>query len=209
VNPFNPEAGETPAPDDPVDLAFAELSAKVIWRAFPYFAWRYGERGARFGRSDAGYLVTLADVTEDLAITQIDWLAKLLAARGMPSVLLEYQLEHLARLASRQQRPSEPRLRSLAAHLRRRRSTVMPVQVVLECERLCRAAAAGQPRRHGVGRLIAFAVADGALGFGAHDQALVRWFSDTDPDDLAWARACAAARDLALSSVNSVAGSSR
>jgi hypothetical protein len=208
VNPFNPEAGETPAPDDPVDLAIAEQSARVIWRAFPYFAWRYGERGARFGRSDAGYLLTLADVPEDLAFTQIEWLAKLLAARGMPSVLLEYQLEHLARLASRKQRPSEPRLRSLAAYLRRRRATVMPIHVVLECERLCRAAAGGRPRRHGVGRLIAFAVADGAFGFGAHDQALTQWFSDTDPVDVAWARACAAARDLALSSVKSDEGSS-
>jgi hypothetical protein len=203
VNPFNPEAGETPAPSDPVDVAIAEHSARVIWRAFPYFAWRYGERGARFGRSDAGYLLTLADVAEDFAISQIDWLAKLLAARGMPSILLEYQLEHLARLTSRQQRPSEPRLRLLAAHLRRARLAVMEVQVATECERLCRAAAPGETRGHGVGRLIASAVADGALGLGAHDQALVRWFTDTDPDDVAWARACAEARDLALSRVKS------
>jgi hypothetical protein len=197
VNPFNPEAGETPAPSDPVDVAIAEQSARVIWRAFPYFAWRYGERGARFGRSDAGYLLTLADVPEDLALSQIDWLARLLAARGMPSILLEYQLEHLARLASRQQRPSETRLRLLAAHLRRRRLAVMDSRVGSECERLCRAAVRGQRRRHGAGRLIASAVADGALGFGTHDQALTRWLSDTARDDVAWARACAASRDLA------------
>jgi len=209
VNPFNPEAGETPAPSDPVDVAIAEQSARVIWRAFPYFAWRYGERGARFGRSDAGYLLTLADVGEDLALSQIDWLAKLLAARGMPSILLEYQLEHLARLTSRQQRPSESRLRLLAAHLRRGRSTVMPVEAVTECEQLCRAAARGQPRRRGVGLLIAFSVADGALDFGAHHQALTRWFCDTDPGDVAWARACAAARDLALASARSSGGPAR
>jgi hypothetical protein len=206
VNPFNPEAGETPAPDGPVDIAIAEQSARVIWRAFPYFAWRYGERGARFGRSDAGYLLTLTDVPEDFALLQIDWLAKLLAARGMPSILLEYQLEHLARLASRQHRPSESRLRLLAAYLRCGRLAVMDVRVGPESERLCRAAVGGQRRRHGVGRLIASAVADGALGFGAHDQALVRWLSDIDPDDVAWARACVAARDLALSSVKSAGG---
>jgi len=80
VNPFNPEAGETPAPSDPVDVAIAEQSARVIWCAFPYFAWRYGERGARFGRSDAGYLLTLVDVPEDFALSQIDWLAKLLGS---------------------------------------------------------------------------------------------------------------------------------
>lgn len=206
MNPFNPEAGETPAPSDPVDVAIAEQSARVIWRAFPYFAWRYGERGARFGRSDAGYLLTLADVPEDLALSQIEWLANLLAARGMPSILLEYQLEHLARLTSRQHRPSEPRLRWLAARLRRDRSKVMPVQVVLECEKICRAAARGETRRHGAGRLIASAVADRALGFGTHDQALTRWLVDTDRDDVAWARACAAARKLALSNLESAGG---
>jgi hypothetical protein len=208
VNPFNPEAGDTPAPSDPVDVAIAEQSARVIWRAFPYFAWRYGERGARFGRSDAGYLLTLADVAEGFALSQIDWLAKLLAARGMPSILLEYQLEHLARLTSRQQRPSEPRLRLLVAHLRRGRLAVMDVQVASECERLCRPAAR-EARRHGVGRLIASAVADGALGLGAHDQALTRWFTDTAPDDVVWGRACAAARDLALSRVESDGGPAR
>ena len=209
MNPFNPEAGETPAPSGPVDVAIAEQSARVIWCAFPYFAWRYGERGARFGRSDAGYLLTLVDVPEDFALSQIDWLAKLLAARGMPSILLEYQLEHLARLTSRQQRPSESRLRLVAAHLRRGRLAVMDVLVGPECERLCRAAARGQRRRHGVGRLIASAVADGALGFGTHDQALTRWLSDTDRDDVAWARACAAARDLALASARSSGGPAR
>jgi hypothetical protein len=201
-----PDAGETPAPSDPVDIAIAEQSARVIWRAFPYFAWRYGERGARFGRSDAGYLLTLADVAEDFALSQIDWLAKLLAARGMPSILLEHQLEHLARLTSRQQRPSEPRLRLLAAHLHRGRLAVLDLHVLSHCEQRCRADARGEIRRHGVGRLIASAVADGARGLGAHDQALIRWFSDTDPDDVAWARACVAARDLALSSVKSAGG---
>jgi hypothetical protein len=209
VNPFNPEAGETPAPHDPVDVAIAEQSARVLWRAFPYFAWRYGERGARFGRSDAGYLLTLADVPEAFALSQIDWLAKLLAARGMPSILLEYQLEHLARLTSRRQRPGASRLRSLAAHLRHGRLAVMDIQVALECERLGGAAARGQRRRHGVGRLIASAVADVSLGFGEHAQALTRWFCDTDPDDVAWARACAAARDLAVSSVKSGGGIAR
>jgi hypothetical protein len=206
VNPFNPEAGETPAPSDPIDVAIAEHSARVIWRAFPYFARRYGARGARFGRSDAGYLLTLADVAEDFALSQIVWLAKLLGARGMPSILLEYQLEHLARLAARQQRPSEPRLRWLAAHLRRGRLEVLDVHVLAECELLCRSASGARPERRGAGCLIASAVADGALGLGTHDQALVRWFGDTDPDDGAWSRACAAVRDLALSRVRSTGG---
>lgn len=201
MNPFNVDAGDTPAPANPLDVAIVERSARVIWRAFPYFAWRYGERGASFGRSDAGYLVTLGDLAEDLAVAQVDWLANLLAARGMPTLLLEVQLEHLARLAARRRRPGEARLPALAAHLRRRRLSVMDAQAGAECELVCRAASRGDPRRRGAGLLIASAVADAALGLGPHDEALVRWLGAGVPEDAAWSRACEAARELARSRV--------
>ena len=197
MNPLNPEAGDTPAPSDPKDLAAVERSAKIIWRAFPYFAWRYGERGASFGRSDAGFLVTLANLDHDAALWQVLWLARLLAARGMPSLLLEYQLESLGRVALRGQRPGASRLRTLAEHLRRGRLAVLDASVADECEQLCWTAARRDRRRVGAGHLIASAVADRVLGLGEHDQALVHWLSGTEPEDRAWARACTAARALA------------
>ncbi len=50
--PRNPEAGDTPAPATELEQRVVDLSARVMWRAFPYFAWRYGDWGRAFGRSD-------------------------------------------------------------------------------------------------------------------------------------------------------------
>jgi hypothetical protein len=200
VNPFNAEAGETPAPASAEERAAVESSARVIWRAFPYFAWRYGERGRSFGRSDAGYLVTLLEHDEPTARAQVAWLARLLAPRGMPSLLLEVQLESLGRTLRRAQVPGASRLRALAAELRSARLGVLDASTFVACERICRAAMGGVLRRRGAGSLIAAAVADRALGFGEHDEALVRWLAGAEPSDPRWSTACAAARALAMAS---------
>lgn len=195
-NPFNPEAGATPAPVDPRDLALVERSAKIIWRAFPYFEWRYGPRGRAFGRSDAGYIVTLLELPDGVARQQIRWLIGVLAARGMPSLLIEVQLESLGRLWRRDR--GDERFLGWAAELRDARVGALDRATFEECERLCRAASRGDARRRGVGTLIAGAVADRALGIGEHDDALLGWLASKVPDEPAWTAACAAARDLAL-----------
>ena len=209
MNPFNPEAGDTPAPAAPEDLAVVEHSARVMWRAFPYFGWRYGERGRAFGRSDAGFLVTLTRTEDEAAWQQVLWLARVLAARGMPTLLLEYQLESLGRTAQRAQRASEARLLALAAQLRSRRLSVLDASLVSKCEQLCWGAARAQRRRRGAGLLIAAAVADRALGMGPHDEALVRWFSQAEPGERAWSEACTAARALALAHTSPEGGAGR
>ncbi len=198
MNPLNPEAGETPSPPHPQDIALVEHSACVIWRAFPYFAWRYHERGRAFGRSDAGFLTTLTTLDEHPARQQVLWLARLLASRGMPSLLVEYQLESLGRAARKFGRPGEARLLALAAQLRSERLGAVAAAVTSKCEQLCHAAAQGVHRRRGAGALIAAAVADRALGRGEHDAALMQWFSNAEPGELAWARACGAAHAHAL-----------
>lgn len=199
LNPFNPAAGDTPAPTDPRDRELVERSARVIWRAFPYFAWRYGEYGRSFGRSDAGYLATLPRLDEATAQRQVAWVASLLAARGMPSLLLEYQLESLARTWRRERDPRASRFGALASGLRARRLRALDAPVFAECERISWAAARGVSRRRGAGLLIAAAVADAALGLGEHAEALVRWFSAAVQDEPAWSSACAAAHELATS----------
>lgn len=196
-NPFNPEAGETPAPSDPHEIALAERSAKIIWRAFPYFAWRYGERGRSFGRSDAGYLVTLASLDESVARHQVAWLVGVLAPRGMPSLLLEYQLEILGRLWGRGRPPGANRFTAWASELRATRTGALAAPVFEACERLTWAAARGVAQRRGAGVLIAAAVADRATGVGAHDEALVRWLSQAVAEEPGWSAACEAARALA------------
>lgn len=197
TNPFNPEAGDAPAPLDERDRALAERSAKVIWRAFPYFAWRYGGRGRSFGRSDSGYLVTLASLDEGTARRQVKWLIGVLVPRGMPSLLMEYQLESLGKLWRREHRPQPNVFLMLASELRSTRMGVLDVGTFEECERLCLDGARGDAKRRGAGRLIAAAAADHALGLGEHDAALARWFSDAERGDAAWAAACAATLSLA------------
>jgi hypothetical protein len=201
LNPFNSEAGETPAPVGASECAAVESSAKVIWRAFPYFAWRYGERGRSFGRSDAGYLVTLLQHDEPTARAQVAWLARLLAPRGMPTLLLEVQLESLGRTAQRANISGAGRFRVLATELRRARLGALDAATFEACERLCRAASLGLRRRHGAGTLIAAAVADRALGIGEHDDALVQWLSDAEPKAPAWSSACEAAQAHARGSL--------
>ncbi len=198
MNPFNPDAGSTPAPVDPADIALVEDAARAMWRAVPYFASRYGERGRAFGRSDAGYLVTLSGMDEATARAQVAWLAGVLAPRGMPSLLLEIQLEILGRIATRREAPGAGRFLGLAAELRAKRLGALDALTAQACEDRCRRAGPGQ-RRRGAGLLIAAAVADRATGLGDHDEALVRWLAEAEPGDSAWATACTEARALAIS----------
>lgn len=175
-----------------------EQSARVMWRAFPYFEWRFGARGRAFGRSDAGFLQTLAELDFAASWQQVLWLARLLAARGMPSLLLVYQLESLGRIAARRARPAAERLLALAQQLRGAHHAVLSPSVFPECERRCQAGSTGERRRAGAGLLLAAAVSDRVLGLGEFDEALERWFCQAVPEDQAWAKACAAARAHAL-----------
>jgi hypothetical protein len=147
MNLLNSEAGDTPAPAEPADLAAVTQAAKVLWRAFPYFAFRYGERGRAFGRSDAGYVVTLADLSDDMRRHQLRWLGELLAARGMPSILLEHQLELLGRSGRKLGRRWADRMLAAADEMRRARISVLPEATFVACELACRAAALDVPLR--------------------------------------------------------------
>ena len=56
TNPLNSEAGQVPVPSDPIEIAAAVRANRIMWRAFPYLGFRYGERGKRFGNSDSASL---------------------------------------------------------------------------------------------------------------------------------------------------------
>lgn len=197
TNPFNPEAGSTAAPVSMRERELVERSASIIWRAFPYFSWRYSARGRAFGRSDAGYLVTLLGFTESTSGTQVAWLAGVLAPRGMPSILLEYQLESLGRIWRRDGLDGSARFLGHAAALRAARRSALDTQTFEACERLCAVAARGDVRRRGAGTLIAAAVADWANGLGDYGDPLIKWFADAVTGDAVWSAACSGASDLA------------
>lgn len=95
VRELNPVAGSHAITTDARELAAALRAGERSWRHFPYYQWRYGERGAQFTRSDSAWLVTLAAHAQPVVDQQIRWLGRVLAARGMPQWMLQLHLELL------------------------------------------------------------------------------------------------------------------
>ena len=82
-------------PSDAREVQASLQAADACWERFPYFEHRYGERGRRFARSDAAWLATLYRFDPVQIVWQVRWLGRVLAARGMPTLLLQVQLEIL------------------------------------------------------------------------------------------------------------------
>ncbi len=95
VTSINPEAGRHAIPADPREVQAALHAGDLCWQRFPYFEQRYGERGLRFARSDAAWQATLYQYEPAQILQQVRWLGRVLAARGMPTCLLQVQLELL------------------------------------------------------------------------------------------------------------------
>ncbi len=92
---LNAEAGSHPVPQDPRELDAVRAAGERTLQDFPYFVWRYGERGRRFTDSDGGWLLTLVKYPQERIDHQVAWLGGVLATRGMPRVLLQRHLERL------------------------------------------------------------------------------------------------------------------
>jgi heme oxygenase len=97
TEPLNADAGTHPIPSDVREVQAALRAGEQSFRTWTYYEARYGERGLRFTRSDSCWLATLARHDTALALRQVRWLAGVLGARGMPSLLLEQHLELLHR----------------------------------------------------------------------------------------------------------------
>ena len=178
MNPFNAEAGSVPAPSDPLEILVARRSAAVVWRAVPYFELRYGERGQRFGLSDGAWLVTLAHMLPEIRDAQVEWLARVLAARGMPSWLVELQLAVSARVGRKLGWARASAMHDAAQALAARRRTRLSDAAFDEAERRFRAAVGPERLGRGTGRLVASAHVDVALGLCASTAACLDWLRD-------------------------------
>jgi hypothetical protein len=95
VTRINPEAGHHPIPEDEREITAALRASDRAWAMFPYYQARYGERGKRFSDSDTCWLVTLTHLDPESLQQQMNWLARLLATRGMPSIMLEKTIQFL------------------------------------------------------------------------------------------------------------------
>ncbi|MCX7005247.1 MAG: biliverdin-producing heme oxygenase [bacterium] len=204
---LNPEAGRHPVPVDPRERAAALQAARQCWDYFPYYEARYGERGWRFTKSDAAWLATLAHTGQEHVNHQIQWLSRVLATRGMPSLMLHVQLEMLAvalAAAVPEHAAAYHKLRSAGKDLRTRQETCIAAQAG---RRLADAfdPAIGpdwRARLPHTGELLVAAVADDATGSTGAVESLRLWMTDAARFPAAWL----AAVDDTLTQAKELAG---
>lgn len=89
---INPEAGNHPIPADKREIEAALNASSRCWNEYPYYEKRYGARGKRFSDSDICWLTTLTALDQIDLQRQVKWLSRVMAARGMPSLMLESAL---------------------------------------------------------------------------------------------------------------------
>jgi heme oxygenase len=183
VTSINPEAGRHAVPDDERELRAALRAGDCCWERFPYFEERYGERGRRFARSDGAWLATLPRLEIAQVLRQAQWLGRLLAARGMPTLLLETQLEILAdelTAAIPEEAPQYEKLRAAAKDLRETRRLLLTESegATLASEFEAAVGPAWNSRFPHAGSLLVCAVADELGGARAAVTSLVPWMSD-------------------------------
>jgi len=96
VAEINFEAGNHIMPQNPVEIELALRAGKKAWDKHPYLDYRFGERGKRFTSSDSCWLVALTHMPVETATANLKWLRKVLAVRGLPTVILEGHLRDIS-----------------------------------------------------------------------------------------------------------------
>jgi hypothetical protein len=175
----NPASGGYEITTDANLLRAAVRAAQGSIDAMPYYGARYGARGSRFATTDSAWLISLARLGSDRAIHQVEWLARVLAARGMPSWLLEIHLDALVAevraVAGEDAVGSLPAAALALAAVRRRHVDDDLLRSADEWADEALGDALPVPR---AGALMAAAVADQRAGVTRDDSSLVDWLTD-------------------------------
>lgn len=182
---LNPEAGTHPIPQDPLELEAARRAGERCLLEFPYYVWRYGERGRRFTNSDGAWLVTLTKYPQARVDRQITWLGEVLATRGMPRILLQRHLELLfEELRLRLPEPHidyDKLLRAANKLAADRRVYITDTQMDQLCGAFEQAIGTDwRMRLPGAGMIIISAVADEEAGLAGTLSNVTSWFSEPD-----------------------------
>ena len=206
VDALNPEAGQHAVPDDPYELQAVESAARRCREEFPYFDERYQERGQRFAKSDAGWLVTIATLPLVPRMSQIEWLGRVLGNRGMPRITIERQLELLYEelvLAVPAEREKYAGLLEAAAYLKAERGRVIPEVSWNRVARQFHFATDGESRGRfrNTGTLLVAAVCDEASGITEAVGSLLSWLMDPERFSEQWRAAVTAAIEAARNEV--------
>jgi hypothetical protein len=187
---LNREAGLHPVPRDLREVQAALFAGERSRETWAYYQARYGERGHRFTRSDSAWLVTLVRESPEQARRQITWLARVLATRGMPQLLLERHLEELHAQLSElvpERSADYASLRNIAAEMANSRRTLLSDE---DSETLAREFAfvtdqAPLPPLE-AGQLLVAAVLDETRGIPDAVESLCRWLNDPARTSAAW-----------------------
>jgi len=191
VTSLNPEAGRHPVPADPREVEASLRAGDLCWARFPYFEFRYGERGRRYARSDGAWLTTLVKLEPAQVTRQLRWLGRVLATRGMPTVLLQTQLEilHGVLVAALPENQADyAKLHQGAAELRdARRRHFSDAQLAALAREFDQAVGPEWSERHRhTGELLAAAVADEREGSEGTVENLRAWMTDPARFPAAW-----------------------
>lgn len=176
---LNAGAGHHEVTPDAGLLRTAVRAAAATYDAVPYYAARYGGRGARFAGSDSAWLVSLAHPAQPDPVGQVRWLSGVLAGRGMPSWLLERHLDNLVGALLREHGPGAAGgLPAARDDLAVRRRGVVDDDLLDDADRWVDAAVGEQSPVARAGALLAAALADVGTGLLGSDRALVDWLVD-------------------------------
>lgn len=180
----NPASGGYEITTDATLLRAAVRAAQASISAMPYYGARYGPRGSRFATTDSAWLVSLASLDEGRAVHQVEWLARVLAARGMPSWLLEVHLEALvAQLRSVAPEEAVGSLPAAAARLAATRRRHVGDDLLVAADDWADRALGAQLPVPRTGTLLAAAVADERAGVTRDDASLLDWLTHPEQVD--------------------------
>ncbi len=174
----NADAGRHEIVTDATLLRAGVRASQRSYDAVPYYRLRYGGRGARFASTDTAWLISLAEHDEDQAVTHVRWLARVLANRGMPSLLLERHLGALAaELRSVAGDDAAGRLPAAATALASTRRRHVDDELLARADAWADEALGAALPFPGTGVLLAAATADELAGLTADDLPFVGWLT--------------------------------
>lgn len=201
---INRAAGSHPITDDPRELEAALRAAERSVREYPYYEARYGDAARRYGHSDGAWIALLAQDTQRGADEQVQWLGRVLAARGMPRLLLERHLELLhdeLAAAVPEERPRYEKLLRSVEMFRSLRRAVLSDEALhaLAAEFDARVGAEWSARLPRTGEILVAAAVDERLGIEDALTSVERWMTDPERFPPTWIdavhRTLEAARD--------------
>ncbi|WP_319575812.1 biliverdin-producing heme oxygenase [uncultured Desulfobacter sp.] len=194
ITRINPEAGNHPMPEDEREIEAALAASQKAWDSFTYYRECFGERGKRFSDSDICWLATLHQFDADTVKKQVDWLSRLLAGRGMPTVMMEYTLKCLHQSLVAAIPENEDRYAvflTVADELRRQRTRRLPeTQQKIIIEEFENQVGSKLSRMNtNVPQLILSALIDEENGFEGASSILEKWYTDRDCFSEKWIKA--------------------